>query len=122
MPQIGTAHLAVAHTAHQCRRLPRAGREAKVKVKVDASSREAEEKLVQAKALLNNARQLESHFAERVTNPERMAFECGRPASPFAAVFLPIFIATSSAIVEIGPTAKARKTKSFWGSCQEKKA
>jgi hypothetical protein len=52
---------------------------------VDARSREAEENLVQAKALLKNARQLESQFTERVTNPERM----GKTGEPLC-VLLPI--------------------------------
>ena len=52
---------------------------------VDARSREAEENLVQAKALLKNARQLESQFTERVTNPERM----GKTSEPLC-VLLPI--------------------------------
>ena len=52
---------------------------------VDARSREAEENLVQAKALLKNARQLESQFAERVTNPERM----GKTGEPLC-VLLPV--------------------------------
>ena len=52
---------------------------------VDARSREAEDKLLQAKALLKNARQLESQFAERVTNPERM----GRTGEPLC-VLLPV--------------------------------
>jgi hypothetical protein len=52
---------------------------------VDARSREAEDKLLQAKALLKNARQLESQFAERVTNPERM----GKTGEPLC-ILLPV--------------------------------
>jgi hypothetical protein len=45
---------------------------------IDARSRAVDDKLAKATALLRNAMQLESQFADRVTNPERMG-KTGEP-------------------------------------------